>query len=185
MSEDLRSAWRNQPAEERPVILESLITRRTQSLSSATRAEILTAIAATVFFVAVTAWRFASEWDRIPQVGFIAAFVWVVVSLYWFRARIWGRPTEKDALAATGLEHYRKELASRRDHLRNPWLWHGPLVLACLTLAAIFADQINFRGIQRELPLIGLLVIWAGLGFLRRLRQAADLQRELDEIPRE
>jgi hypothetical protein len=184
MSDDLSAAWRNQPEEKRPVILESLITRRTQSLSSATRAEILTAITAAVFFVAVTAWRFASEWDRIPQLGFIAAIAWVAISLYWFRARIWRSGPPKDALAATGVEHYRKELERRRDHLKNAWLWHGPLVLACLTLVAIFADQLNFRSIQRVLPLLVLLVVWAVLGFIRRLRQAAEIQREIDEIPR-
>ena len=165
-------------------MIESLINRRAQSLSSATRAEILTAILAALFFVAVIAWRFASEWDRLPQLAFLAALAWVAISVYWFRARIWPGGPQSDALAATGLDHYRRELERRRDHLRNPWLWFGPLFLASLTLFGIFAGQMNFRSFRGSLPLLALLALWAILNMVRRRQQAADLQRELDEISR-
>ena len=40
-------------------------------------------------------------------------------------------------VASTGMEYYRRELERRRDHLRNAWVWHGPLLLACFMLIAI------------------------------------------------
>jgi hypothetical protein len=136
-------------------------------------------------FAAVMVWRFAHDRDSIPPLGVAAVVVWVLVSLFWFRDRLWnGAPAPKDALAATGMEHYRKELERRRDHLRNVWVWHGPLLLACALLWAVMAGKAfySFGGLSRALPLIILLVVWTGFGWWRRRRQAGALQREIDEI---
>ena len=83
-----------------------------------------------------------------------------------------------------GLAHYRKELERRRDHLRNAWLWHGPLFLACMILITILIgkEYPAFRGLQRVLPLVLLLAAWTGFGLIRRRRQANELQQEIDEI---
>lgn len=133
------------------------------------------------------AWRFAPAYDRLQEVGFAAVIAWAVVSLYWFRRRIWRRnPARPDAIAATGLEYYRKELEQRRDHLRNAWLWHGPLFLACMVLIVVLMGK-AFPGSARlrsVLPLVVLLAVWTVFGLTRRLRQARELQREIDEIER-
>ena len=179
---ELTKAWKNQPEEARPVNLENLIDRRTRSLHSTTRAEILTAIGAAVFFVAVMSWRFASDRNGLPPLAFAAALAWVLISLYWFRARI--RPLPKDALADTGLQHYRRQLERRRDHLKNPWLWLGPLFLACLTLSSIFTEGRfpAFRNARSILPLLILLALWVAFGWFQRRSQAAALQQELNEL---
>jgi hypothetical protein len=165
--------------------LEQIAKRRTEDLSSSTRSEILMSIGAALLFVAIVAWRIAPFHDRLPEIGFGAVLAWVAISLYWFRHRIWGpNASPPDAVAATGLEYYRKELERRRDHLRNPWLWHGPLFFACAVLVAILAAE-TFRGYQdlrNVLPLVVLLVIWTGYGVWRRRRQAGELQREIDEM---
>lgn len=183
-AKDLSAAWKNQP-EQIPIKLEGLMNRRTLELHSATRAEILMSIGAALLFVAVMAWRFTSDQGPVPQLGFVAVIAWVLISLYWFRDRIFreGSPP-KDARAVTGLEYYRKELERRRDHLRNAWLWHGPLFLACAILVAILIgkEYPAFRGLQRVLPLLLLLAAWTGFGLIRRRRQANELQREIDEI---
>ena len=184
-AKDPGAIWRNQPEERTAMNLEQIVQRRTEELFSSTRSEILMSIGAALLFVAVVAWRIAPFHDRLPEIGFGAVLAWVMISLYWFRHRIWRRDvSQPDAFAVSGAEYYRKELERRRDHLRNPWLWHGPLFLACAVLVAILAAE-TFRGYQdlrNTLPLVVLLVIWTGYGVWRRRRQARELQREIDEI---
>ena len=184
---DAASVWKGQPEETRPVNLEGLVDRRTREMHSATRAEILMSLGAALFFVAVMAWRFASDRGPVPQLGFTAVIVWVLISLYWFRDRI-GRqePPRNDALAVTSLEHYRKELERRRDHLRNAWIWHGPMLLACVILGAILIGEPYpaYRRLPSVIPLLAALALWTGFGLVRRLRQAREIQREIDETGR-
>jgi hypothetical protein len=186
-ADDLRAAWREQPEETHPVNLNEFVNRRTHELYGSTRAEILASIGAALFFVAIMAWRLAPPLDRLRQVGFGAVIVWVLVSLWWFRRRLWRRePARPDAAAASGLEYYRKELEARRGHLRNAWIWHGPLVLACLTFVAGTAGK-AFPGVGRllsALPLVLLLVVWIFFGLRRRWGLAQQIQREIDEMDR-
>lgn len=176
----LEAIWRNQPEEELAVNLEQIMNRRAEELSSSTRSEIVMSVGAALLLVGVMVWRFALAYERLLEVGFAAALAWVVISLYRFRRRIWGR--RPDAAAATCLDYYRKELEQRRDHLRNLWLWHGPLVLACMILVAIWMRGKAFQPLRNVLPLVILLAIWTGFGVWRRHRQAKELQREIDEI---
>jgi hypothetical protein len=181
---DPGAIWRDQPEERRKVDLEQTLKQRTEELYSSTRSEILMSIGAALLFVGVVAWRLGSAHDLLEQGGFAAILVWVVISLYWFRYRIRRRPSRPDAPAAAGLEYYRGELERRRDHLKNEWLWHGPLFLACVTLVAILTGHVfsGYQPLRNVLPLLVLLAVWTGFGFWRRLRQAKELQREIDEI---
>jgi len=184
-SRTLDSVWQHQPADA-PIHLETFIYRRSERLDSATRSEILMSFGAALFFIAVMAWRFPFLiHDRIPQIGFAGVLAWALLSLYLFRDLIWSRgAVPKDALAVPSLEHYRKSLARRRDHLRNAWLWHGPLFLACVIFVALLIEKqiIAFGGPERVLPLVVLLGAWTAFGFTRRLRQAGELQREIDDL---
>lgn len=180
---DPKAIWKGQPEEVRAVNLEQILKQRTEALDASTRSEILMSLGAALLFVVVVYWRLAAYHDRLLQVGCAAAVVWVAISLYWFRRRIW-RPARPDAIAAPGLEYYRRELEQRRDHLRRAWLWHGPLFLACVVLLTILTGS-TFAGYQRlvnVLPLIVLLGLWTVFGFWRRRRQAMELQREIDEM---
>ena len=181
---ELGAIWRDQPEERSKVDLEQILKRRTEELYSSTRSEILMSIGAALLFICVVAWRLGPADDRLEQVGFAAILVWVVISLYWFRYRIRRRPSRPDAPAAAGLEYYRGELERRRDHLKNEWLWHGPLFLACVTLVAILTGRVfsGYQPMRNVLPLLALLAVWTGFGFWRRLRQAKELQREIDEL---
>src|SRR5690242_14354769 len=182
-SKDAGTIWRNQPEEELAVNLEQIVNRRTEELSSSTRSEIVMSMGAALLFVGVMVWRFAPTYERLQEVGFAAVMAWVAISLYRFRRRMWtGNHSRPDAAAATCLEYYRKELEGRRDHLRNAWLWHGPLFLACATLIAIVIRGKAFQPFRNVLPLVVLLAVWTGFGMWRRHRQAKELQREIDEI---
>jgi hypothetical protein len=186
---DPGAIWRNQPEEKLRVNLEQIVNRRTAELHSSTRAEILMSIGAALLLVGVVAWRIAPARDPVGELGFAAVIAWVVTTLFAFRRRIFGRePSRPDTVAATGLEYYRRQLEWRRDHLRNAWLWHGPLVLACTILVAIMARKASFaaaftlplQGPRNVLPLLILLAVWTGFGAWRRRLQARELQREID-----
>ena len=180
--EDLVAVWRGQPEEKLAVKLEQLANRRTRELYSSTRAEILMSIGAAVFFVAVMELRFAAEQGRILQIGLLAVAAWILISLYWFRDRIRRKAPARDALAATSLEYYRKELERRRDHLRNAWVWHGPLFLACMMFVVTVMRRTFFGHPRNVVPLVILLAVWTAFGVWRRRRQARELQREIDDI---
>jgi hypothetical protein len=182
---DLRAAWREQPEEKPAVNIQQFINRRVHELYWSTRAEILLSISAAVFFVVVTAWRLAPYRDSPEQVGFAVVIAWVLISLWWFRQRIWRpEPARPAALAASGVEYYRKELEKRRDHLRNAWIWHGPLLLACMIFAVSFVGKAfpSPDRLRSVLPLVFALVAWTGIGLWRRRRMARQIQREIDEI---
>jgi hypothetical protein len=184
-AKDPGAIWRDQPEEELRVNLEQIVNRRTEELNSSTRSEILMSIGAALLFVGVMAWRFAPAYGRLQEAGFAAVIAWAAISLYWFRRRIWRRNRARpDAIAATGLEYYRKELEQRRDHLRNAWLWHGPLFLACMILMVVLMGKAfpAFRRLRDVLPLVVLLAVWTVFGITRRRRLARELQREIDEI---
>lgn len=181
---DPGAIWRDQPAEKLAVNLEQIVNRRTEELHSSTRSEILMSIGAALLLVGVVSWRIAPAHDALQQLGFAVVLVWVVISLYAFRRRIWRRPSRPDTAAASGLEYYRRELERRRDHLRNAWLWHGPLILAVAILLAILAGRAFyvFQPLRNALPLLVLLAVWTGFGLWRRRLQAKELQREIDEL---
>jgi len=181
---EARSAWLNQPEEEIPVDAESIHRRRTWELFSTTRSEILSSAGAALFFASVVAWRFGPERERLVQFGCVGVAVWAALTLFRFRNSIRHSTPLPDDLARTGLEHYRAELLRRRDHLRRAWIWHGPLLLACILTATALANRIVPRRLWDALPVVLLLAGWAVFGIRRRLRQAAELQSEIDEIGR-
>jgi hypothetical protein len=184
-SNDPRRIWKEQPEEQMPVNLKQIINRRTEELSSRTRSEILMSFAAALLLVGMVAWRLKIVHEGVLELAFGAAIAWIAVSLYFFRHRIWRtRPSRRDEIAATGLEFYRAELQRRRDHLRNEWIWHGPLFIALTIFLAVLTGRSNiaFRPLQNVLPVLVLLAAWTGFGIWRRRLQARDLQREIDDI---
>ncbi len=107
---ELRAAWLNQPEEEIPVDIERIHRRRTWALFSTTRSEIISSIGAALFFAAMVAWRFAPERDRLVLFGCAGVIVWAAVTVFRFRNSIRRHTPQPDALARTGLDHYRVEL---------------------------------------------------------------------------
>ena len=182
---DPGALWRDQPEETKAVKLDQIVNRRAEGLYASTRSEILMSICAALLFAGVMAWRFAPSRDPLQGLGLAAIVVWVAVSLFWFRSRILHRgPQRPDAAAAPGVEYYRRELERRRDHLRNAWLWHGPLFLACIMLAATLIGRkfLGFDRFESVLPLLFLLAFWTAYGFRRRRLLAKELQREIDDL---
>ena len=181
--------WKNQPEEEIRMSPEQILVRRTEALSASTRSEILMSIAAALLLVAVVVLRFGLARNPPQEIGCALVVAWVAITLIRFRGRLWGHETPSpDAIAAAGVEYYRRELERRRDHLRDAWLWHGPLLLACLILAGIwggwglFLRAYRYRSLDQVAPLAILLALWVAYGLQRRLRQARQLQREIDDI---
>jgi FtsH-binding integral membrane protein len=177
--------WRDQPEERVPVNLEQIVNRQTQELSTRTRWEILMSVGSALLLVGVVAWRLEIVHEPRLELGLSAAVAWMAISLYCFRRRLfWREASLRDAVAATCLEYYRTELERRRDHLRNVWLWYGPVLLASVILIGVLTGRVNiaFQPLQNALPLIVLLAAWVGFGLWRRRLQARSLQREIDEL---
>ena len=182
---DPGSVWRNQPVEKVEINLNRFVARRSRELQTKTRAEILLAIAATLFFVAVFTWRLPVAENRASQVGFVLALAWILISAYWFRHRIWRRAgPQADTVASASLDYYRRELQRRRDHLRNAWLWYGPLLLACILTAVSLGGKALNRpgGLWNVAPFALSLVVWVVLGWVIRRRQVREMQDEIDEL---
>ncbi len=177
---DPGAAWRNQPEERLPIAWEPFVKRRAGELWSRTRSEILGSIGAAVFLVGIVTWRFQIGRDLVAQVAVASGLVWIAISLYWFRRQIW-KAAAPD-FATTGVEHYRRELELRRDHLRNVWLWHGPLVIACAALLTVAMRNAYGERLPAVAPLLAILAASIGMDIRRRRRQAKELQREIDEL---
>lgn len=182
---DPRSIWKDQPDEQLPVKLEAIVNLRTEALYSSTRAEILLSIGAALLLAGVVAWRLAGfVHESVLDLGLTAVMVWIAISVYWFRHQIWHGKTSPDAVAATGRDYYRRELERRRDHLRNGWLWYGPLALATMLLIAVLTGRANMAAQpwRKALPFVVLLAAWTAFGLWRRRLQANQIQREIQEI---
>jgi hypothetical protein len=186
-SKDPGRIWRDQPEEKLPLNLTEIVRRRTEELASRSRSEILVSVAAALLLVGVMSWRLQVAREGLLQLGFAAAIAWACVALYVLRRRIRRQKSLRaDAFAATCLEYYRNELRSRRDHLRNEWLWHGPLFFGVVLFAAVLTGRSNvaFQPVRNLLPLLILLAGWTGFGIWRRRRQAREIQREIDDLSR-
>ena len=182
---DPRTVWKQQPEEDTPVIVDRVMNRRTQQLQVNTRSEIVMAILAAAFFVGILAWRLPPAGFTMQPVALVGAALWIVITAIRFRRIIRGPGSPPDT-AATGVAYYRRELEIRRDHLRNAWLWHGPLLLASVLFIASFAGR-AFPGMDRfrnVAPLFLLLFLWIVIGIRRRYRKAAEVQLEIDELAR-
>ncbi|HXS93357.1 MAG TPA: hypothetical protein VN736_02065 [Candidatus Limnocylindrales bacterium] len=178
MPDEIGAIWRGQPEEGTNVELSDTFRRRAAALHASTRGEVLASIAAAVLLAGVTAWRFGEMPDKKMWIALGAVAAWVAISLARFRR--WSGASETD-IAAPGVEYYRRELERRRDHLRNAWIWHGPLILACAIFATVVWGSGN-SGVERAAPLLVLLAAWVGFGVWRRLRLAGEIQRELGEL---
>jgi hypothetical protein len=181
---DPGAVWRDQPEEAKAVKLEQIVNRRTEGLYASTRSEILMSIGAALLLAGVMAVRFAPYREPLLLPVLAAIVVWVAASLVWFRGRIFHRDPPRPDTAAPGIEYYRRELERRRDHLRNGWVWNGPLFLACLMLAVTLTGR-KFLGFDRfasALPLVAVLVLWTAYSFRRRRLLAKELQREIDDL---
>ena len=182
---DPGALWRSQRTEDYQMNVHRIVNRRARELYSRTRAEVITSVAAPLLFIAVVALRFGFASDRVVEWGFALIITWIAISLYAMRRRIWGsREPAPDAAAAASMDHYRHELQERRDHLRSLWLWHGPMVLACIVFLGAVLGRVwpVYRHMLNALPFVALLLAWSVLNLWQRRRRANELQRELDEL---
>lgn len=176
---DPGTIWRTQDAEPFPIATERFLMGQARELDSAMRSEVLGGIAAVIFLAVVLVWRLPSQ--IAPRAAVLAlSAVWLAGSIYRFRNLIWPR---REAITEPCLRYYREQLERRRRQLRDTWLWHGPLLLACLALAGI-AFFPGYARLLRAWPLILVLLLWSAYSLRRRLSQARQCQKEIEEIDR-
>ena len=177
---DPKTLWRGQPAGDFPMRSPGGFAMEGSRLHAMTRSDIVAAVAATLFFAAILIWRLGP--NTIATVILLIALAWVVITIFWLRTRL--RRSTVENFTAPGVEFYRVELEQRRQHLRNAWLWHGPLLVACVALAGLLigTGRFAFTRLTQALPLIVALAIWTAVSMRRRWREADAIRRELDEI---
>lgn len=180
MPENLHELWKEQPLDSGSVLLPEPRYMRTRDLAPRTRSEILSSTGAVFLFVFLLVWRFDSIRDPFVLLSFVPMAVWILTVALRYRNRIWPGA----AIAAPGIEFYRSELEKRRAHLRNLWLWHGPLLFACLTLTAVWLRKsvVSVQRLVSVSPLLLVLLIWTAMGVRKRQREAEAIQMEIDEM---
>jgi hypothetical protein len=179
-SVDVKALWRDQPNEKLPVPSPEGLVLRGRRLHAMTRSEILTTVSALLFFAAVLVWRLGPSHVAMASLALIT--LWVFITLLWLRRRVWSSADQ--AFAASGVEFYRRELEQRRIHLRNTWLWHGPLLLACIAIVdvAMVTGTLAYNRLAQVSPLLIALALWTVFRIRQRLRDAKAIKRELDEM---
>jgi hypothetical protein len=179
-SVDVKSLWRDQPNQKLPVPSPEGLVLRGRRLHALARSEILMAVSAVLFFAAVLVWRLGPNNVAMASLGLMT--VWVVITLLWLRRRSWS--SRNEAFAASGVEFYRRELEQRRMHLRNAWLWYGPLLLACIAMVGVTigTGTLASKRLAQVSPLVIALAVWTVFSIRQRLREADAIKRELDEI---
>ncbi|HYO80021.1 MAG TPA: hypothetical protein VES20_01360 [Bryobacteraceae bacterium] len=175
--------WRNQPAERSPMPSPESLDDRARELFTTTRHELLTSVGAALFFLMLMHWKFDAPNLLVLITGILVA-VWSAAMLYRYRDQIWPGRSPTAGVAAPAARFYREVLERRRDHLANGWLWHGPLALSLTVMGTILVRRVmpQPRRLIDAAPLLLLLIAWTVVRIQRRRRQAAALQREIEEI---
>jgi len=137
---------------------------------------------AAILFAAAITWRLDVMRDRWISGSIALAVVWAALTVFLNRGRIW----PEGALTAPGKDFYLAELRRRRAHLRSIWVWHGPLAVACVTLAAIGVRKAvpSLSRLLSVSPLLVALAVWTAMSVVRRLRQVAAIEQEIAETAR-
>ncbi len=177
MSENLQSLWKDQPVASDGALPLEVLRSRSRDISWRTRSETLASGGAVSFFLVLMAWRFESIRDPIVLLSFLPMVVWLAV-IGW---RIRRGSTD---IAASGVEFYKAELERRRVHLASFWVWHGPLVLGCLTLGAIWFRKsvVSLERLVSVAPLLVVLVVWTVTGIRKRKREREAIEMEIEEV---
>jgi hypothetical protein len=181
---DVKTLWLDQPEEEASVVSPENLDSRTTYLFATTRSEIAMGLGAALFFACIVAWRMSL--DLLVGTSLALLAIWILVTLFRLRKGLWSSPKPSGAVAftASGIEFYRSQLERRHKHLKNAWLWYGPLLLACITLtAAGFSTAPGiFRLLQRVWPLLLVLLVWTAFSSRRRHKQAEEIRQEIDDL---
>lgn len=131
---DLKAAWRAQPREIEPMVLEKVRADANKAQRRLGRAMAIEFVAAAAV-VAVTVWM----WPMTPQplIRFANALmmVWVVFYLWRWTRAFGPRRTPDDALAC--LDFHRAQLARMRGELLRSWRWTTAPVLVMFVLIGI------------------------------------------------
>jgi hypothetical protein len=179
---DPKTIWQNQPTEPSAMTLDK-IRQKVRELHAKTRRQLWGNLALPLFVAAFCG--FGAKHFSPMQPLFALAITWSLAGLYFLNRGMWSAAMPGDAGLSTGLEFYRREIERRRYLLRRVLLWSfGPVVLAIGTfILALAKIGVRDRGIfPNALPFITLVVIWIGGYFLIRMREARELQREIDNL---
>jgi len=175
--------WQDQPVEGIKMSIEE-IRRRAGKFERRIRFRNIREYVASLIAVGLFAYFFATSHDVISRVTFglfIAAMLWIVVSLHW-KGSATRLPGEVDTL--TGLRLYRAELERQRDVVRSVWWWYlAPLVPGFIVYTIGHAVKVPNPVAWLGLALIDLIV--AGMFYViwrMNMRAARCLDKMIAEL---
>lgn len=181
--DDPRTLWQGQPGERTPVSIEDL-GRRNRRLLREARRDMVATMAAVASLLLLPRWVPAVQMGLWYDLAQSATAAWALLALLLLRKRLWPGLPPPAAVAVPGMEHFRAELARRRDHLRLAWLWRAPAVAALLLFVVSFASlALGQRGsIRPVLPLLAVSSVWVVLLAAQTLRQVRRLDAEIRRL---
>jgi hypothetical protein len=164
--------WQDQPVEGIKMSIEE-IHRRAGKFERRIRFRNVREYVTSLIAVGLFMYFFATSHDSLSRVTFglfIAAMLWIVVSLHWKGS---AKKLPQGVDTVTGLRLYRTELERQRDVVRNVWWWYlAPLVPGFVVYTIGYALKF-----PRPASLLGLAlmdVIVAGMFYvIWRINQRA------------
>lgn len=180
--QDPKRIWKEEGAEI-PVIDAREFGKKVRQMESSTRREILASAAAALGVSAIAVWRLRLVESPPLQAAFAAVVAWAAWSLWRFRGRI-RRAGEIAPLP--GVEHYRRALEQRRDHVRHALAWQGPVAVALVLLVAALLGKVGGvpELLAKAAPFLILVLVWFGSAWVQRRSRLRQLDREISTLDR-
>ena len=181
---DPRKIWQDQPKEPSTVTLK-MIRMKVQDLQKKTRRQLWGSWAGPLAVGGLSAYGIRLVHGVFPvlEAAFVFAIVWSLAGVYFLNRGMWSAAMPGDAALSTGLEFYRREIERQRAVYGRVLLWSfGPIVLA---LAAFILFSVIVAGAKifpNGMPFLILVVVWFVAGFVIRMRERRNLQREFDDL---
>lgn len=182
--DDPRMLWQNQPGGGKTMLTPAELDRRSRLLLVAARRDMLSAVGTVAVLLLLPRWILPVKLGLWYDWAEIATAAWAFAVLLLFRKRLWPGPPPPAALGASGIVHFREQLADRRDELRRGWLWRGPAVVALLLCVVPFAFvALGQRGsLQAMVPFLTLSVVWLVMLAFQTIRQVRQIDREIESL---
>lgn len=173
----MKALWRDQPTEEiQPLTLEIIHARGFQAR---VRRRNLVEYAACLLVIAV----FSSYIVILPGSILKVASALTILGTLVVAWQLHRRGSARQAPATDALSFHRAELIRQRDALRSVWLWYlGPFVPGTLLFMAGMSALRPQASLAHHLALPVATVIFFVFCWLRNLRGARRLQREIDDL---
>jgi hypothetical protein len=183
MQNPVQKLWQDQPVEGVKMSIEE-IRGRANKFEKRIRWRNIREYVASLIAVSLFVYLFASSHDVLSRVTFalfIAAMIWIVVSLHWMGS---AKKLAEGVDTLSGLRLYRAELERQRRVVASVWWWYlAPLVPGFVVYTIGYA--VKFPYLRAWIGLALLDAVVAGMFYViwrMNMKAARCLQRMIAEL---